>query len=165
MKKTERDIMSNKDMTEKRFKEIVASYGTAPARWPEGERSQAIAFLAQNQSAKTALEEAASTDGFLNLISTPKPADQHFLKRLASTPPPRQALESKPSIAEFFIGLMRTSLQGFMPRAVGLASICALGIMLGLSNVARVDNAIITVDAGELIFGTASLENDLEEIN
>lgn len=157
--------MSNLDMTEKRFKEIVASYGTAQERWPAAERELVLAFIKKTPSAKKILDDAATTDDLLNMLSTPKPADKAFLKRLATMPPPKAAQAAKPSVSDLIGGFLSINLQGFMPRAVGLASVCALGIMLGLSNVARFDNTVVSVDASSVIFGATSLENDLEEIN
>lgn len=46
-------------MTEKRFAEIVAAYGTDPCRWPEDERAAAQAFANGNPAARARLEEDA----------------------------------------------------------------------------------------------------------
>lgn len=150
-------------MTEKRFKEIVASYGAEQKRWPEAERESASAFAKHNANAQTIINNAAQTDALLSLMPNPQPADKAFVTRLAAMGPAsaRQTI----SLSDILGDILSINLQGFMPRAVGLASVCALGIMLGLSNVARYDDNVIKVDASELMFGTSSLNSELEEIN
>jgi hypothetical protein len=57
-------------LNSKRFREIVAAYGASPARWPQGERAAAEAFVAQNRTlVQPWLEEAAQTDRFLDQLS------------------------------------------------------------------------------------------------
>jgi len=49
-----------------RFKQIVACYGAAPGRWPEGERQQALQLISSDQRAQAVLEQQASLDDALS---------------------------------------------------------------------------------------------------
>lgn len=157
--------MTNKKMTEQRFKDIVSSYGGDSSRWPENEAPAMLSFVADNQTAQNHLNQALSLDSLLNSYPKPKPASAEFLDKLSLMPPPKQQRRAAWGFDSFNKFIPTLNLSGFMPRAVGLASVCALGIVLGLSNVARYNGEITSVDAGSLIFGTTSMNQDIREID
>ena len=49
-------------MTMDRFKALLETYGADPARWPAGERDDALRFLAASEEARTERDEAAILD-------------------------------------------------------------------------------------------------------
>ncbi|MCK5042005.1 MAG: hypothetical protein KAR62_06905, partial [Sphingomonadales bacterium] len=155
--------------TKQRFADIISSYGAEQNRWPEADRANMLAFMDKNPSAQTMLDDALSLDSFLNKLHKPKAADDAFLERLSVMAPPKtqnsRQVSKQWGFGDIFKGLPTFNVYGFMPRAVGLASVCAIGITLGLSDVARHDNAARSVDASALIFGGLVVDKDMEEMD
>ncbi len=165
--------MSKQQITKQRFADIISSYGAEQNRWPEADRANMLAFMDKNPSAQTMLDDALSLDSFLNKLHKPKAADDAFLERLSIMAPPKTQSSKQAAkqtskqwgFGDIFKGLPTFNVYGFMPRAVGLASVCVIGIMLGLSDVARHDNATTSVDASALIFGGLVVDKDMEEMD
>lgn len=156
--------MSQKEMTKEKFEELVASYGAKQANWPVEYRGQMVLFVQKQPECQALLSKAAELDSLLDCVPSPQPASESFMEKLSMMPPAQPQAKPKASknTSRFF---ELFNLQGFMPRAVGLASVCALGIVLGLSDVARVNNTVISVDAGAMLYGQSTVARDLKEIN
>ena len=60
-------------MNESRFLEIIAAYGSRPARWPEDERDAALALLGADPSLARVMTEAAPLDSLLESYSVRPP--------------------------------------------------------------------------------------------
>jgi hypothetical protein len=157
--------MSRIEITEQKFRKLVSSYGANQDRWPEAERLAMLGFIKAQPNAQDILNEAMSLDGLLNQLATPKAADHDFLERLSVMAAPRKQAAKGWGFDTIFKNFPSFSLYGFMPRAVGLASICAVGIMLGLSNVARHDVGVTNIDASALMFSNSSIAKDIEEMD
>jgi len=57
------------EMKIERLQEILDAYGADPGRWPEGERSEALAFVAQSADGKRRLDEARRLDALLDTVA------------------------------------------------------------------------------------------------
>ncbi len=66
--------MNETGMTKERVAALIDAYGASPERWPEAERPQALALLAQSASARELLHEARSLDLLLNMAPVDLPS-------------------------------------------------------------------------------------------
>lgn len=98
-----------------RFEQIIDAYGAEPARWPEAERLQAEALLADNAEARAMVRRAEEIDAWLNAASSHAPSDL-----LA-----RRVLKAAP-------GARGGGVFGWA-SATGWAAAAAAGLVLGLS--------------------------------
>ena len=114
---------------------IIAAYGAAPQRWPEGERATAQALLAsieafgstpERAALQAALDEANDLDGALAGFAAQVPdAAMARLTAAVAFPPPRT---KAPRVTLF--DLLRAV---FKPAAAVGATMAALGLFVGLS--------------------------------
>lgn len=103
-------------MTPERFRQIVASYGAEPHRWPADERDAAQAFLRGDGEARALLEREAGLDRMLGAYRV-APAGSALAARVAASAhgPSRQGL----------------SWSALVSRAAGLVGIGAAGAVAG----------------------------------
>ena len=73
-------------MTEARLRDIIASYGASPQRWPADERVQALALLARSEAVQAHYDAAVRLDADLALLQPPAPSDA-LAERLADMMP------------------------------------------------------------------------------
>ena len=73
-------------MTEARLRDIIASYGASPQRWPADERVQALALLARSEAVQAHYDAAVRLDADLALLQPPAPSDA-LADRLAELMP------------------------------------------------------------------------------
>lgn len=62
-------------MTEDRLRDIIASYGASPQRWPADERVQALALLARSEAVQAHYDAAVGLDADLALLQPPDPTE------------------------------------------------------------------------------------------
>lgn len=76
-------------MTIDRFKALLETYGADPARWPAGERDDALRLLSASEEARTARDEAAALDALISRARLePAPSDMLAARILRSVPQP-----------------------------------------------------------------------------
>jgi len=156
--------MNKSDMTLERMKEILAAYGADPALWPADERPMAEAFIAASTKARELADCARALDLQLAAAPTPSPASAAFMDRLASMEVPKHAVPkpaagTRASLAQLF------GFNSFLPRAVGLASICALGIVVGASGIGRTTPHTQVIDASAYLITNPALMTEIKEID
>tara|TARA_R110000868_G_scaffold322583_3_gene583552 strand:+ start:16361 stop:16771 length:411 start_codon:yes stop_codon:yes gene_type:complete len=101
-------------MTEDRFLQILAAYGSNPARWPDGERAAAQAFLAGHvELTSEAIAAEAALDAVLGSAARP-PSD--LLERRVL-----RSLNAMPA-------------RGWRAPAAAAAAALLLGVFLGFSS-------------------------------
>lgn len=81
-------------MTEARLRDIIASYGASPQRWPADERVQALALLARSEAVQTHYDAAVRLDADLALLHPPAPSEA-LAERLADLIPATAAHTTK----------------------------------------------------------------------
>lgn len=122
-------------MTPKRFRRITEAYGASPARWPAGERDDALALVnAGNADALAALADARALDGVLDAHTVAAP-DAAFARRIADSAPtqPTRAFWRRPRV--WFSGV------GFVGAGAAGAAAGALLVSLLGPAAAPLDNA------------------------
>jgi len=103
-------------MDQDRFDRLVEAYGAAPWRWPEGERDAATRFVQESPAAAEKLARARMLDEALD-VWTPAGAPGALRERvLGSAPGWRVPVFRRPR---------------FWWASAGLASACALGVVVG----------------------------------
>lgn len=135
----------------RRLRQIVASYGADPRRWPEDER-RTLADAAKRQAGSDWMEEARALDHVLDRGlegSVPAGLDGDLagaiLARAAKTPQIRaQGRGDDRTVVDFVapanIGIRRTSgrfagFTGYLPEAAVLAASLLIGIWAGGNDV------------------------------
>lgn len=126
----------NANMKIERLMQIVAAYGAAPARWPEGERAGAQALLARTLATgseadramlQAALDEAEALDGALTGLVAPVPdAAMTRLTAAVAFPPAQIRHDSR---FDLFAMLQMI----FKPAAAVGATMAALGLFVGFT--------------------------------
>lgn len=122
--------MSAQAMTLDRLRQILAAYGGNPDRWPDDERDAAEALIAASPVARDAVTQECALDAGLALAASEVPDDA--MARLTAAmafPPPRQTA-APASVASGWFANMASA---FWPRATVLASMAALGVIVGLA--------------------------------
>lgn len=87
--------MNETSMTKGRVAALIDAYGASPERWPEAERQQALALLAQSASARELLHAARSLDLLLNMAPVDLPSAALEDRIMAARPRP----VAQPSLA------------------------------------------------------------------
>lgn len=130
--------MAGRQVTRQRLEAIIASYGSDPERWPETERSGALALLKGREDDAT-LRDAARLDALLERAGQPQPSNMLKANLLEAavnslTPQSGPTLGSQPGWAWRFTGVI-DALAGLRPLALGsmMALVLALGIWIGAS--------------------------------
>lgn len=114
-------------MDQERFEALVAAYGADPDRWPEAERTEALAFMDRDRTAaERLLFEARMIDAVLAAAPGQSPNPAFIDRVLASAPRPA------PERAGAFAG-WREALFGrrVWLAGAGLAATCVLGALVG----------------------------------
>ncbi|OFE11076.1 hypothetical protein PHACT_14520 [Pseudohongiella acticola] len=65
---------TNNTLTEQRFAELLAAYGADATRWPEAERSAALAFMDNNVNARGMMRDALPLDQWMRASEASVPA-------------------------------------------------------------------------------------------
>ena len=107
-------------MTEARLRDIIASYGASPQRWPADERVQALALLARSDAAQTHYDTAVRLDADLALLQPPDPSDA-LARRIAGLMP-------EAAVGSEIATHRRLSIR----RVAGIAASLILAFALGL---------------------------------
>lgn len=121
-----------------RLERIIAAYGADPAHWPEAEREPADCLLARSPAARNLLMQAAELDEVLSRAEADLP-DTAMARLMAATAFPSPRI-SAPSLLDRLAYVA----SAFWPRAAVLASMAALGILVGLTT----EPAYSSIDAG-----------------
>lgn len=150
-------------MTLKRFKILVASYGTEISRWPEAERDAGLDLLKEDSAASEAFKAATSLDSYLAGMAKPAKADDAYLKRLATIPFASRSLgEAAPTtFGEFMRGFFPA--RRLVPQGLGFAALALLGIWLGLSVNPQTPNGL-ELDATKYFLENPDLAKDFEDL-
>jgi len=114
-------------MTIERFKELIATYGSDPRRWPEAERDDALDLLARTVSLQQEIGPATALDAALDAWANPAPLSldaASLAARVSATPQRRPEIRRPrrfrwPAIA--------------WPNAAGLAAAALAGFLVGWS--------------------------------
>lgn len=139
-------------MTPERFRQLADAYGAEPHRWPEAERAQALAYLAERgQAAERELFDARLID--LALDASPQPKVPDGLRAAVLAAGAALPVRRPSVLAELFGGR-----PAWLP-GVGLLTACALGVVVGLEL-----TSVATRDlAADAAYSTAALlGEDLE---
>lgn len=133
------------EMSLERLEQMVAAYGADPAHWPEAERESAERLMAHSAAGRDLLAQAKELDIALSRVASDVP-DAAMARLMAATafPPPRV---SSPSSS--LLDRLSYVASAFWPRATVLASMAALGIVVGLST----EPAFSDSDAGIIVSG------------
>lgn len=150
-------------MTLKRFKILVASYGTEISRWPEAERDAGLDLLKEDPAASEVFKAATSLDSYLTAMPKPAKADDTYLKRLATIPFASRSLgEGAPTtFGEFMRGFFPA--RRMVPQGLGLAVLALLGIWLGFSVNPQPQNGL-ELDATKYFLENPDLVKDFEDL-
>jgi ferric-dicitrate binding protein FerR (iron transport regulator) len=106
---------------------LIDAYGADPARWPEDERAAAERHLADDPSARAALEEARRLDALLGRLPAPPEAPSIAL-------PMALPAQRRPALQRL-LHVGRGATWSLWPRFAALAMASVLGVLIGLSNV------------------------------
>jgi len=157
-RKSEREMAAA--ISEKRFRRIVESYGANPLNWPDGERDSALRFAEENNRAAVFIAEPAALDRTLNDMPIPAPADEVLINQIiaAKNRAAAAAGEQQPR-------RKHQRLHWLLPRLLGLAVACGLGLFLGFLQLGAKRVGPASIDANILIYGASGVEDDLREIN
>ncbi|MDX2275352.1 MAG: hypothetical protein NW206_07855 [Hyphomonadaceae bacterium] len=136
-------------MNAERFKAIVEAYGADEKRWPEAERSAAMAFAARPEAQKL-LAEARALDALLDASEDTEPVSLGFV---------RSAISAAPANLAFARGGMSASARApvrqplsWRPLAA-LAACAVFGLVLGLGGARSVVEEDAAAVAFEIAFG------------
>lgn len=150
-----------KQLTLKRFREIVESYGATPGRWPEAERAAARALVKTTPEARKIAESQARIDRALSAVPRPAAADAAFLKRLG-TIPHRDSRGAKPRAGKAPLFAV-FGVKSLIPQGLAIAAAGAFGIWLGLHSGLAGPQTVVEIDAGSYFAYNPDLEKDLEK--
>ena len=114
-------------MTEARLRDIIASYGASPQRWPADERVQALALLARSEAVQAHYDAAVRLDADLALLQPPAPSDA-LADRLA---------DLMPETAERSSITGDRRLTGWRPAAIAASLLLAFALGLVLPSPLR----------------------------
>lgn len=114
-------------MTPERLKELIAAYGGDQRRWPDAERSAALALLLRTPELRDEAGRAAALDAALDRWTSPAPhIDPAALAARVSATPQQRA---KPRVVSRF------RWPSFVwPNAAGLAAAALAGFLVGWSH-------------------------------
>lgn len=156
--------MTNGDQ-ERALQELVAAYGTDPARWPDDDprRKAALAALEAQQDT-AAFSAAARLDLRLNAVAArPKPSDE-LLSKLMDVPETHPSPISKPTSIETGGGgdlsgnfLSRFfSPVGLGAQAASMAAVTIIGLWLGALSQVSGDGDSKMIDLTEMVWSDNS---------
>lgn len=80
--------MDDMSMTMERVAALIDAFGASPERWPEAERQQALALLAQSASARELLHQARELDLLLDAAPVAPPSRALEDRIMAARPRP-----------------------------------------------------------------------------
>lgn len=140
-------------MTPERFRQIVASYGAEPHRWPADERDAAQAFLHGNDEARALLDREAGLDRMLGGYRV-EPAGSALVARVVAS----AGGSSRPAL----------SWSAIVSRVAGLVGVGVAGAVAGALLVLVVTAPALTYRDDDHPFATAfdtpATDYDVEEI-
>lgn len=151
-------------MTVKRFKALVSSFGTEVSRWPVADRDAALELLKANDEASAFFKSATALDAALAEMPKAAPADEAYLKRLATIPFASRSLgESAPTtFGEFMKGFFPA--RTLIPQGLGVAAMGFLGIWLGLTATFGEPDNVVELDATDYFLENSDLDKDVEDL-
>lgn len=122
-------------MTPARFAALLDAYGADPARWPEGERAAALAFLDADPAARQARADAARLDAVLDRAPVEPPSAALMDRVLAAAPPARPAPPQPRALGPGgrivgWLGALVPGAGAWQPTAA-LAAALVLGLAVG----------------------------------
>ncbi len=152
-------------MTLKRFKALVASFGTEVSRWPVAERDGALELLKKSEEAQTFFNAATLLDATLADLPKAAPADEAYLQRLATIPFASRSLgESTPTtFGEFMKGFFPA--KTIIPQGLGVAAMGVLGIWLGLTANPEKPENMVQLDPADYFLENSDLDRDVEDLS
>lgn len=152
-------------MTLKRFKALVSACGTEVSRWPASERDGALGLLKTSEEASGFFKSATALDTALGDLPSPVPADESYLKRLATIPFASRSLgESAPTtFGEFMKGFFPA--RTLVPQGLGIVAMGFLGIWLGISINSNDPTNIVELDATQYFLENYDLDKDVEDLS
>lgn len=112
-------------MTSKRVSELIAAYGAAPEKWPDGERTAALAMLDRDPALRAELRQMATLDAALDRWPNPAPAldPVALAAHVSATPRPRVVAAARRPFFRFPVFAW--------PNAAGLAAAALAGFLVG----------------------------------
>jgi hypothetical protein len=131
----------------KQFLRLIDIHGADPARWPVAERAAAQRRAATDPAAQRALAEARRLGELLARVPAPAAGDTR--RRIAASLaqlPPQQSPYWWPAPIALWDLLPR------WPRAAALATMAALGILVGLTDLGGTPAPASSADLSGLIF-------------
>ncbi len=125
--------LTEKLVTLNRLGVLLDAYGAAPERWPEEERSAALALIDTSADAQALLEEARAVDGLLGQIETPtvSPALLRKVHGLRQTRRPSLAAPLVARVRDWLPPGPRFAWQG----AVAAAAVIGIATGIGFSEI------------------------------
>ena len=112
--------MNDAPLTQARFQELLAAYGSQPEHWPECERNAANDMLESSETARTLAREQRALDAWLSMSSPPAlPTD--LIQRLNTIPEKQGTL----------LLARQLRIRTLWVPALGWAAAAAIGIWLG----------------------------------
>ncbi|HUA56197.1 MAG TPA: hypothetical protein VMB81_28700 [Candidatus Sulfotelmatobacter sp.] len=131
----------------KQFLRLIDIHGADPARWPAAERAQALQRAATDPAAQRALDEARRLAALLARAPAPPSGDagRRVAAALARLPAQQSPYWWPAPIALW-------DLLPRWPRTVALATMAALGILVGLTDLGGAPAPASSADLSALIF-------------
>jgi hypothetical protein len=114
-----------------RLEHILEAYGADPRRWPASERDAALALLDRSTEARMRVAEARRLDSIPDRANVP--VDELALARVTARIQ-RQLQEPRPTSGASWLSFLMGAIGPTWPRGAVLASVAALGILVGLSS-------------------------------
>ncbi len=152
--------MNDAPLSQARFQELLAAYGSQPEHWPERERNAAIEMLESSEIARTLAREQRALDVWLSMSSPPTlPTD--LIRRLNTVPETQDTLPL----------VRRLRVRALWAPALGWAVAAAAGIWLGarsaaadstVTKSANVENTVVEHENERLALSGGMLD-ELEE--
>lgn len=152
--------MNDVPLSQARFQELLAAYGSQPEHWPERERNAAIEMLASSDTARTLAREQRSLDAWLSM-SSPPALPTKLVERLNAIPEKRGTV----------LLARQLRVRALWVPALGWAAAAAIGIWLGahsaaadstVAKSANVENTVVEHENERLALSGGMLD-ELEE--
>jgi len=152
-------------MNSERLHSLIDAYGAWPDRWPEAERTAALAALADMPEADDRLRAAQALDGLIDAWRL-EPTPEGLAERIAARAIAQRGPVTRRPMNRLAAPALPKRALAWMSSA-GLAAACAAGVMvgvrlgdLGLARTGDVEAAGGLLDSGATAFGVSA---DLEK--
>jgi hypothetical protein len=131
----------------KRFHRLLDVHGPELGRWPAAEQAAARRLLADDPAARAAQDGARRLDDWLGQV--PGPVGGGSANRVASV---LRRLPQQQPPARWSVPIMLWDLLPPWPRGLALATMAALGIVVGLTDIGGTPAPASSADVSGLIF-------------